>query len=97
MNNVSRVDQLCSVKLAPNVPTVAQNLLVGARLNQFGETWKAFWAGPKVVQILKAGYTLPFPDQTKLDQVTDNNQLLCISPQEPLPVGGIASADKKMQ
>ena len=36
-----------------------------------------------------------FPDQTKLDQVTDNHQLLCISSQEPLPVGGIASADKQ--
>ena len=33
------VDQLCSVKLAPNVPNVVQDLPVGARLNQFWETW----------------------------------------------------------
>ena len=31
-----------------------------------------------------------FPEQTKLDKVTDNHQLLCTSSQEPLPVGGIA-------
>ena len=36
-----------------------------------------------------------FPNQTNLDQVTHNHQLLCKSPQEPLPVGGIASADKQ--
>ena len=34
-----------------------------------------------------------FPNQIKLDQVT--HQLLCKSPQEPLPVVGIASADKQ--
>ena len=36
-----------------------------------------------------------FPSQTKLDQVTHNHQLLCTSSQEPLPVGGTASADKQ--
>ena len=41
MNNVFCVDQLCSVKLAPNVLNVAQNLAVGARLNQFWKTWEA--------------------------------------------------------
>ena len=49
VNNVSCVDQFCSVKLAPNVPNVAQNLPVGARLNQFWETWEALGDGPKVV------------------------------------------------
>ena len=36
-----------------------------------------------------------FPDQTKLDQKTHTCQLLCKSPQEPLPVGCIVSADKQ--
>ena len=36
-----------------------------------------------------------FQDRTKLDKVTDNHQLLCASPQEPLPGGGITSADKQ--
>ena len=35
-----------------------------------------------------------FLNQTKLEQVTHSHQLLCTSPQEPLPVEGIASADK---
>ena len=34
-------------------------------------------------------------NQTKFGKITDNHQLLCTSPQEPLSVGGIASADKQ--
>ena len=60
VNNVICVDQLCSVKLAPNV---AQNQPVGARLNQF---WEDLEAGPKVVQMLKEGYTLPFQTRPNL-------------------------------
>ena len=59
VNSVSCVDQ-CSVNHVPNVQTVVEDLTVGARLNQFWETWEAFGAGPKVVQMLKEGYTLPF-------------------------------------
>ena len=66
VNNVSCVDQLCFVKLAPNVPNVVQNLPVGARLNQFWETWETLWAGLKVVQMLKEGYTLPFQTRPNL-------------------------------
>ena len=58
---------MCSVKLAPNVPNVfVQNLPVGARLNQFWETWKALGAGPKVVQMLKEGYTHPLQTRPNL-------------------------------
>ena len=60
VNNVSCVDQLCSIKLVPNIPNVAQNLPVGARLKQVWETWEALGARPKVVQMLKDCYTLPF-------------------------------------
>ena len=63
MNNVSCVGQLCSVKLAPNV---AQSLPARARLNQFWETWEALGAGPKVVQMLKEGYTIPFQTRQNL-------------------------------
>ena len=65
VNNVSCVDELCSVKTAPNVPLV-QNLPVGARLNQFWETWETLGVGPKVVQMLKEGYTLPFQTRPNL-------------------------------
>ena len=37
----------------------------------------------------------PLPVPAKLDHVTHHNKLLCKSPQEPLPVGGIASAVKQ--
>ena len=37
----------------------------------------------------------PLPVLAILDQVIHHNKLLCISPQEPLPVGGIASAVEK--
>ena len=44
---------------------------------------------------IERGLPSPFPDQTKLDKVTNNHQLLCTSSQEPLPVRGIVSADKQ--
>ena len=44
---------------------------------------------------VEGGLPPPFPDQTKLAKVTDNHQLLCTSSQEPLPFGGIVSADKQ--
>ena len=43
-----------------NVPLVVQNLPVGARLQNFWQTWLERGAGPKIVQILREGYTLPF-------------------------------------
>ena len=49
-----------------NVPNVAPNLAVGARLQNFWKTWLDLGAGPKVVQILKEGYTLPFQTRPKL-------------------------------
>ena len=65
VNNVSCVDQLCSVKHVPNVQTVAKDLPVGARLNQFCEIWEALGARPKVLQMLKEG-TLPFQSRPNL-------------------------------
>ena len=68
MNNAFDVDQLCSVTLAPNVPLVAKNLPVGARLNLFWEIWETLGAGPKAVQILKEGYILPFQTRPNLSR-----------------------------
>ena len=60
----SWVTQLSCVQPVNNVPNVVQNLPVGSRLQNFWETWSKLGAGPKTVQILKEGYTLPFrPDQ----------------------------------
>ena len=60
VNSVSCVTQLYSVQPVVNAPNVAQNLPVGARLQSFWKTWLNLGAGPKVVQILREGYPLPF-------------------------------------
>ena len=60
VNSVSCVTQLYSVQPVVNAPNVAQNLPVGARLQSFWKTWLDLGAGPKVVQILREGYPLPF-------------------------------------
>ena len=66
VKSVSCVTQLSCVNPVTNVPNVAPNLAVGARLQNFWKTWLDLGAGPKVVQILKEGYTLPFQTRPKL-------------------------------
>ena len=53
------VTQLSYVNHVTCAPNVVPNLPVGARLQTFLQTWLKLGAGPKVVQILKEGYTLP--------------------------------------
>ena len=60
VNDVSCVDHLSSVKIVTNVSTVVTNLPVGARLQQFWEKWETLGSSPKVIRILREGYTLPF-------------------------------------
>ena len=66
VKSVSCVTQLSCVNPVTNVPNVAPNLAVWARLQNFWSTWLDLGAGPKVVQILKEGYTLPFWTRPKL-------------------------------
>ena len=63
VKSVSCVTQLSSVQPVINVKNAAQNLPVGARLQNFWQTWLDLGAGPKVIQILREGYTLPFQIQ----------------------------------
>ena len=49
-----------------NVKNVAATQAVGTRLQSFWQTWLDLGAGPKVVQILKEGYTLPFRIRPRL-------------------------------
>ena len=60
VKGVSSVTQLSCVKPVTNVKNVASNLPVAARLLNYWQTWLDLGAGPKVVQILKEGFTLPF-------------------------------------
>ena len=69
------VGHLSSANLVTNVPTVAINSHVGARLHQFLEKWEALGLSPKVVIALREGYTLPFrfrPNLTRSPTVISN-------------------------
>ena len=57
---VSCVTQLSCVQHVKTVQNVVNGQPVGARLQNFWKTWLDLGAGPKIVQILKEGYTLPF-------------------------------------
>ena len=60
------VTPLSLVTSVSNVPNVAQSPPVGARLQNFWETWLELGAGPKTIQNLREGYTLPFRIRPKL-------------------------------
>ena len=60
MKSASCVTQLSCIKPVTCAQNVVPNLPVGARLQNFWKIWLELGAGPKVVQILKEGYTLPF-------------------------------------
>ena len=66
VKSVSCVTQLSCVQPVTNVRNAVPNLPVGARLQNFWQTWLDLGAGPKVVQILKEGYALPFRVWPKL-------------------------------
>ena len=66
VKSVSCVTQLSCVQPVTTVKNAAPNLPVGARLQKFWKTWLDLGAGPKVVQMLKEGYTLPFRIRPRL-------------------------------
>ena len=70
VKSASCVTQLSCVNSVSNVPNVALTLPVGARLQKFWQTWLDLGAGPKVVQILQEGYTLPFQIRPKLTRIS---------------------------
>ena len=68
VKGVSCVIPLSCANPVINAPNVATNLPVGARLQNFWQTWLDLGAGPKAVQILKEGYTLPFRTRPNLSR-----------------------------
>ena len=60
------VTQLSYVPPVASVKDVVSELPVGARLQNFWQVWLDLGAGPKVIQILKEGYTLPFRNRPRL-------------------------------
>ena len=77
VKDVSCVGHLSSVNLVTNAPPVVTPPPVGARLQKCWEKWEALGASPKVVTILREGYTLPFrfrPNLTWSPTVISNYQ-----------------------
>ena len=66
VKSVSCVTELSCVNTVSNVRNAVLNLPVGARLQKFWQSWLDLGAGPKVLQILREGYTLLFRNQPKL-------------------------------
>ena len=66
VKSASCVTQLSPVNPVTNVQNVVLTLPVGARLQNFWQTWLDLGAGPKVIQILREGYSLPFRIWPKL-------------------------------
>ena len=91
VKDVFCVGHLPSVNRVTNAQHAVLDPPVGARLQQCWEKWETLGSSPKVVKILREGYTLPFP----LDKVTDCNKQLPQSNQTVLPFRGTVSADKQ--
>ena len=50
----------------PSVPNAVPEQAVGGRLQRFWQVWQNMGANPRVVSILKEGYTLPFKQRPLL-------------------------------
>ena len=75
VKDVSCVGHLPSVKLVTNAQHAVFIPPVGARLNQCWKKWETLGSSPKVVTILREGYTLPFrfrPHLTRSPTVISN-------------------------
>ena len=70
VKGVSYVNQCLFVPHVPSAPNAATNLIVGGRLQKFWQMWQSLGANPRVVSILKEGYTLPFKIRPPLTQST---------------------------
>ena len=92
VKGISWVTQLCCVKPVTNVKLAAQNLPVGARLQNFWQTWLHPGCRSEGSSNPERGLHPPLSDPAKTNKVSDSRKLLCQSSQEQLPVGGITSA-----
>ena len=75
MKDVFCVGHLPSVNLVTNAQHAVLDPPVGARLNQCWEKWETLGSSPKVVNILREGYMLPFrfrPHLTRSPTVISN-------------------------
>ena len=75
LNKIKHVKGACCVNpcvFAPsvsNVPNAVAEQNVGGRLQQFWHIWLEMGANPRVVSVLRDGYTLPFKHRPRLTRV----------------------------
>ena len=72
VNRIKHVKGVCcvnpclSVPPVPNVPNAIIKQSVGGRLQIFWQVWQEMGANPRVISVLKEGYTLPFKQRPLL-------------------------------
>ena len=82
VKDVSCVGHLSSVVLVTNVPNVAIDLPVGARLHQFWKKMGSPGGKSQGGNSTHRGLHPPLPVQTQLNQVTNCHKQLCQPPQK---------------
>ena len=80
------------VQPVTNVKLAAQNLPVGARLQNFFSNLAGSGCWSKSCSNPERRLHPPLSDPAKTHKVSHSHKLLCQSPQEQLPAGGITSA-----
>ena len=68
VKGASCVNQSLSAPSVPNVPHVATEINVGARLQSFWQVWQRLGSNPRVVSVLRDGYNLPFRERPQLSR-----------------------------
>ena len=72
VNKIKHVKDVCCVNSCrfvppvPNVPNAVIEQSVGGRLHNFWQVWQKMGANPRVVSVLREGYTLPFKQRPRL-------------------------------
>ena len=101
-SNVNKICEKCflcrSLEFCPQCvkcPTCCNKSSCRFKIAPFLGTMGSIERKPQSGFSPKRGLRFAFPVQTSPHKGTDNNKLLCRSPQEQLPVGGIASAVKQ--
>ena len=96
MKSASCVTQLSCVQPVANVKNATSNVPVGARLQNFWQNLAGSGCRSESSSIPERGLHPPLPDPAETHKVSHSHNLLCQSPQEQLPAGGITSAYRQI-
>ena len=83
LNKIKHVKGVCCVNpcifapSVPNVPNAVAEQNVGGRLQKFWHIWLEMGANPRVVSVLRDGYTLPFKQRPPYNKGPFDSKRLC--------------------